>query len=315
MAGDNFLYLDLVIILNVCVNSFLLGLTSYIVRQRTTIYRMLAGGLLGASCLLFLYGSGEIPFLWGFRFILPMLMVWVVFRPRRLEQFLLLFFVFFLCTFVFGGVLFSLSVLLNQPQPFDRNMFFIASPQIVSFIIAGSGLFVVLRFGVYPLLLQRLNIHLPSTAVPLEFVFQGKKKSLQAFIDTGNMLAEPFSGLPVAVAKYSAVKDVLPRKISEVIGQSAEPDWEKIERMYLDLDCPEAFAWIPFQTLEGKGFMLAFKPEKVSIWKGSKKGSKQVMLNKKLFIGIKHESAEIPHEDFEILLPLEFWRLMEMQEC
>ena len=311
MAGDNLLYLDLVIILNVCINSFLLGLTSYIVRQKTTIYRMLAGGLLGASCLLFLYESGEMPFLWGFRLILPFLMIWVVFRPRRLEQFMLLFFVFFLCTFLLGGVMFSLSVLFNQPQQFDRGVYFIASPELVSFFIAGSGLFVLLRFAVYPLLLQRLNVHLPSTAVPMELVFQGKKKSIRAFMDTGNMLKEPFSGLPVAVAKYSAVKDILPREIAEIIKQSPEPDWKKIEHMYDELDCPEAFSWIPFQTIKGNGFMLAFKPEKVSIWKGSK----QVFFNRKLFIGIKQENAGIPEEDFEVLLPLELWRLMEMQEC
>lgn len=305
------MYLDLVILLNVCVNSFLLALTSNIVRQKTTIYRILAGGVLGALCLFILYWSGEIPFLWGFRIILPLLMIWVVFQPRCLEQFLLLFLVFFLSTFVLAGLLLSISILLEMPQFYLKKSYITASLDHFSFFIAGSGLYIVLRFVVNPLILQRLNFRLPSSTVPAEFVFQGKKKNLLAFFDTGNMLKEPFTGLPVAVATFATVKDILPEKICEMMCKSLELDWKNIEVMFNELDNPEAFALIPYHSLQGEGLMLAFKPEKVSIWNGSE----QVSFNKRLFIGIKQENAEATEEVFEVLLPLELWRLVETQGC
>ncbi len=310
-AGDHCMYLDLVIILNIIVNTFLLALTGFIARQRTTSLRVLSGGILGASCLLFLYEPGIVPFVSVFRFLLPFLMLWVAFRPRCWEHFLLLFFVFTLTTFLFGGIIISFSAVIAHSQQNIAESSLYAVPSVPFFIIAASGLYLFLRFLVYPLLSRRLRFRLPSSTLALELVFQGKKKTMHAYLDTGNMLKEPFTGMPVAVAAYSAVQDLLPRGVCELIRQSPGLDWMKMENVYKQLDQPEIFTWVPYHSIGGSGFLLAFKPEQVSVWNGTQ----WTAVSNTLLVAIKEKPGVVSGEDFEILLPLEIWLQVEAGEC
>jgi len=72
---------------------------------------------------------------------------------------------------------------------------------------------------------------------------------LDAIIDTGNLLSEPFSGLPVIVAEYDALLPVLPD------GFEQYPDGgEACSRLRV----------IPYSGVGGGGMMLAFRPERLT---------------------------------------------------
>lgn len=72
---------------------------------------------------------------------------------------------------------------------------------------------------------------------------------LDAIIDTGNLLSEPFSGLPVIVAEYDALLPVLPR------GFEQYPE---------GADAGSGLRVIPYSGVGGGGVMLAFRPERIT---------------------------------------------------
>jgi len=78
---------------------------------------------------------------------------------------------------------------------------------------------------------------------------EGRQICLEAIVDTGNLLSEPFSGLPVIVAEYEALLPVLPA------GFERYPD------------CAEAntgLRVVPYTGVGGEGVMLAFRPERIT---------------------------------------------------
>ncbi len=77
----------------------------------------------------------------------------------------------------------------------------------------------------------------------------GSSVNLDAIVDTGNLLSEPFSGLPVIVAEYDALLPVLP---------------EGFERYPESGDGCAGLRVIPYSGVGGGGMMLAFRPDKIT---------------------------------------------------
>ena len=79
--------------------------------------------------------------------------------------------------------------------------------------------------------------------------------TVDGIIDTGNLLCEPFSGLPVIIAELGAVRDILPRDTVRVIEQDL-----------VGIDTPLAgLRVIPYSNISGKGMLPAYKPEEITI--------------------------------------------------
>lgn len=76
--------------------------------------------------------------------------------------------------------------------------------------------------------------------------------SVEGLIDTGNMLTEPFSGMPVLVACRSTVAAVLPEGIEDAVENSAAAVGRRIRL-------------IPYHTASGSGLMVAYRPKRIDI--------------------------------------------------
>lgn len=82
----------------------------------------------------------------------------------------------------------------------------------------------------------------------------GSQVSLDAIVDTGNLLTEPFSGLPVIVAEREALQPVLPEGFDS-FDKSGEASAGQ---------SPPGFRVVPYSGVGGKGIMLAFRPQKIT---------------------------------------------------
>lgn len=88
----------------------------------------------------------------------------------------------------------------------------------------------------------------------LTFYEKNERLSVEGIIDTGNMLTEPFSGIPVIVADIGAVAAVLPEGIDKLIqGSDTTASTQHKVR------------FIPYHTASGSGVMLAYRPERIDI--------------------------------------------------
>jgi len=80
---------------------------------------------------------------------------------------------------------------------------------------------------------------------------RGEQVTLDAIIDTGNLLSEPFSGLPVIVAERDALLRVLPEGFDSFgsTGKEAAPSGIRV---------------IPYSGVGGGGMMTAFRPSRIT---------------------------------------------------
>ena len=112
----------------------------------------------------------------------------------------------------------------------------------------------------------------------------GKEKTLDAMVDTGNMLKEPITGTPVAVVERTSLYDLLPKEIlnntESILGGDSKNIPEDIKREYIP-----KLKIIPFASLgKQNGMLVGIKPEKIEII------NEQTEENKNAIIGIYNKS-------------------------
>ncbi len=298
------MYLDLILVLNFIVNYFLLWLTAFITGQKTVLTRLMAGSALGAAFLLFVLLPVWHPFYtWFGKMLLPLLMVLITFRPRFLGQGFLLLLTLYLCSCVLGGLVLVFSLWWECPPDFVRGIYCLPAPSLYYLLFfAGTLLFFVVR-SLKPFLMERFNISCLSTNMEIEICFCGKSKKLSAFLDTGNMLREPFSGLPVAIAAHTVAHGLLPPETGLMFRDEGGMDWQQLEEILAGNNNLPNFYLIPYRTLKGRGFLLGFKPENVRIWQSGR----NMDFSQELIIGIQPGQVHSAGE-YDVLLPLDIWR-------
>ncbi len=96
--------------------------------------------------------------------------------------------------------------------------------------------------------------------VRLKLVTQAGEVSLQALLDTGNQLREPISGAPVIIARE---EELLP-----LLEESRRAALLRSRHLPAELRLVElggGFRLLPYRTVDGEGFLLAFRPEAVYV--------------------------------------------------
>ena len=118
----------------------------------------------------------------------------------------------------------------------------------------------------------------------IKIKINGKEKTLDAMVDTGNMLKEPITGTPVAVVERTSLYDLLPKEIlnntESILGGDFKNIPEDIKREYIP-----KLKIIPFASLgKQNGMLVGIKPEKIEII------NEQTEENKNAIIGIYNKS-------------------------
>ncbi|MCQ2559801.1 MAG: sigma-E processing peptidase SpoIIGA [Clostridia bacterium] len=80
----------------------------------------------------------------------------------------------------------------------------------------------------------------------IRFSLNGREISLDAWLDSGNCLREPFSGFPVVIVEYQAVRDILPAALQSWLENSSKEELEPWTGLRL----------IPFRSLGQEGGVL-----------------------------------------------------------
>lgn len=82
----------------------------------------------------------------------------------------------------------------------------------------------------------------------IEIFFKEKSVEIQAMIDTGNMLKDPISGMPVIVVEKSKLEEIIPNGIIDnlntILGGGNEATLTEEEKEYMP-----KFRLIPFSSL------------------------------------------------------------------
>ncbi len=285
------MYLDLLFLLNLTINYFLLLFTAKLFRRLPGFWRLAAGAILGALAVLLLKLPHYPALTMTATLLLPITMVAAVFWPLRWLELFLLWGAFFLVSFMTGGAVFALAM-LKYPGDLVRP------PQ-------GIALLLGVCLGLY-LLLGLLRPYLEERRwqniwkAELLVTWQGREKKLSAYLDTGNRLREPLSQRPVIVTHFRSLEGMIPSSIFHHLSDPALEPWMALQDLE-DLSLARCFSLVPFSGVGARGGMLlGFKPDTVII----SRGNRQWQLGSHVILGLTGRGFG-PVAEYQALLPPE----------
>jgi stage II sporulation protein GA (sporulation sigma-E factor processing peptidase) len=252
---SNAIYVDLLVIINLYITFFLLKGTAVFLHRAVTNRRLLLGSLLGGlSSLIVILPAIPVPVNSLLRLASGFVIVLLAFGFKSRGEFLKTSLIFVIINVVFAG--------------FTLMLWFFAAPLgmqwtggIVYFDISFAMLIftTAAAYGVIRLLRYILDVkHAADREYTVTITMSGDSVTLAAIADSGNMLTDYFTGLPVIVVSGSAglnTSGLLPRLL-------------------------------PYNTIDSAGLISVYKAEKIII-KTAERPDKPV----KALIGISDKNA------------------------
>lgn len=274
-------YLDIIWLLNVLVDSLLLWMTAIFLKRHVKVWRLLLGGIAGSIVILLsvtpLAGFSAHPIT---KFCLSVFMIMIAFGYKRFKSFISSLLTFYFATFLMGGTLIGVHYFLSFDMD-PETAFFLES--IKGFGDPISWLFVIFAFPVAWFFSRKRVADMTASSVEysvladVSIYLNGLHFQLKGLIDSGNQLYDPISKSPVMIISIHTLKDVLPE---EIVHLSCETDHSLETVSDLPDQWRERMRIVPAKTLGTNHQLLcAFKPESVKIKiKDREKNAKKALI-------------------------------------
>jgi len=255
-------YVDVLVLVNLTMNCVLLWAAGRLAAAAIRPLRLVLGALLGAAYSLLPLLTGN-PLLAGLtaKLLASCLMILVAFGFAPWRAFLRALGCFYLAAFAAGGAVLAAGYLGGGPWATWQ-------PSALA-LAAGAAVALVGARAVRDL--ARRHAFLGAFVVPVEVSCGGEVVRLRALLDTGNRLLDPFSGRPVLIAEYDALRRLVPPGVRPLFecaggaggvaagvaaGEEGVETWVRLRA-------------IPYQTVGlERGVLFGFRPDAVVILEG-----------------------------------------------
>ena len=253
-------YVDIILIENLIMNYAILYTTFFIKKIKVSKIRILISAIIGAIYTIIIL----VPKIGKFnniisKILLSCAMIRVIHKERRLKKFIELLLMFYLTSFTIGGFAFAISFLKHGQIYNYNNSLIIKFPVVSSIVALFIGIFLIKNvFKNIKNLIKKDDIF-----YQLEIYIEKKKSSINAILDTGNMLKDPITKTPVIIVNKNSIKNILPQEllynIETILGGDClgKLNNEKIAKR---------ITIIPYTSLGNEnGMILGVKPDKIKI--------------------------------------------------
>ncbi len=266
------IYLDVVLLENLCMNYIILFATGYILKIKLKQLRIIISSLLGGIYAVVFYLE-ILPIYSNFimKILLSVGMVYIAFSAKKVKQLLKQLVLFYLTSFVFGGCAFFLLYFVKPQNILIQNGVYIGTYPLKIALLGGIVGFIItyIAFQIVKTKLKKKDM-IHNITVKIE----GKILNLKAMLDTGNLLKEPITGMPVVVVEKEQLYSIIPINlldhIEELIGGENVNLIDQVEKGYLT-----KFRVIPFSSIgKQNGLMLGLKADEIIIEKEEEKYSR-----------------------------------------
>ena len=286
-------YADVLFLVNFMVNFLVLYLTGKIAHLKRHGKMLVLGACAGALyAVLMFFPRLSFGYSAAAKVLFSLFVVALTFQIRGVRLFLKTVGAFYLVTFALGGSVMALFYFTDVGARLGavvKNGIFYVNLPLPTLLLAVGISYLLLCVGLRILQnrLTRDNLYRK-----VAITWNGKEVWLDALLDTGNALCEPFSGAPVIIAEYAHLLPILPQELQNM-GEDSTLPLENVDAPY-----KSRLRMIPFSSL-GKehGMLLGFRPD-----------SAKLLVNEKLFdagdviVGI-YTKKLAPDRSYAALLP------------
>lgn len=257
------IYVDIVLAENVIMNCIILIATAVILKIKIKYIRIVFASILGAIYSVVAYiGILKLYSSLILKVVLSILIVYIAFNPQRLKKLWKDLIIFYLTSFVFGGVAFALIYVIKPQDILMKNGLFLGTYPLKTILLGAMISFLVLLVAFK---MVKGKFSKKDMFCDVEIHINNNWIKTRAMIDTGNCLKEPITNVPVIVIEHNLLYDCLPKEIlnnlEKIIGGDFEGIPQEIKERYIS-----RLKLIPYSSLgKQNGLLLGIKPETVKI--------------------------------------------------
>ena len=257
-------YLDVILIENLCMNYIILFATSYILKNKVNHIRLIISSLLGGIYAIVAYMQIlEIYSNIVMKIFLSIIMVYIAYNSKNIKILIKQIVIFYLTSFVFGGCAFALLYFIKPQEILMRNGMYIGTYPLK---IAALGAIVGFIITTIAFKLVKSKISKKDMFCKMKIYFNEKSINTVAMIDTGNMLKDPITRMPVIVVQKDILYNVIPYTILDNLDKIIGGDVSKELYETNNLEYISKFRVIPFSSIgKQNGMLLGLKADKVQV--------------------------------------------------
>ncbi|MBQ8297010.1 MAG: sigma-E processing peptidase SpoIIGA [Ruminococcus sp.] len=241
------IYIDVLIVLNIYVNFFLIRTSSKITHTPVKFSRCIIASSYGSIYSLLIlvpYMNSLVNF--AVKLAAAVTIVMIAFGIRSAARLAINSIVFLAVNFVFAGVIYAVYVWLKPDFMHFNNSYFYIDFSLVILVCTTALLYVAVCIFRY------FFDRIPENSGCYKVIIRYKDKiiSLSGLADTGNSLVDFFSGKPVIICGKDRISDVIDCR-------AYDSENSRI---------PKGFRLIPCSTVSDSGVIPVFKPDEVIIF-------------------------------------------------
>ena len=276
------IYIDIIIVENLIMNYIILYATGLISKSKKSYLRMFLASLIGA-----IYATLEYVLKVNIysniilKTILSIIIVYVAFYPQNAKKMCKQIVLFYVTTFTFGGIATYLIYVLKPQNIIIKNGMYVGT-YVLKVIFIGAIVGTIILAIAFKMAKNKLTQK--DMICKVKIKLNGKEETVEAMVDTGNMLKEPITGTPVVVVERTSLYELLPKEILNNSESILGGDFEKIPEEIKNEYVPK-LKLIPFASLgKQNGMLVGIKPEKIEVI------NEQTEEEKNAIIGIYNKS-------------------------
>lgn len=269
-------YVDIVLLENICMNYIILFGTAYIIKIKIKHIRIILASLLGAIYAVLSY-TEIVPIYTSLpiKIVLSICMVYIAFTPKKIKGLIKELVVFYLVSFALGGCAFALLYIVRPQDIFIHNGVYIGTYPLKIALLGGIVGFII-TYIAFKIVKSRVS----KNEIIYKAIINIEEKNIEinVLLDTGNMLKDAISGDAVIVIERNKLKKIVPEEILDNVDKILGGDLESIE----DLEYRKKLRFIPFTSVgKQNGMLLGIKANTVKIVTDVEE-----IINKRVIVGI-----------------------------
>ena len=277
------IYIDVVFLENLVMNSIILIASGIILKKKLKWIRILLASSLGAIYTIIGYISVlQIYSNLVLKVILSILIIYIAFNPQTVKQLWKDVLIFYLTSFVFGGVAFALIYVVKPQDILMKNGLFLGTYPLKTVLLAAIVAFIII---IAAFAIVKTKFSKKDMFCDVEVELNNKKIKTRAMIDTGNLLKEPITNTPVIVLEHTLLYECVPKEILDnlesILGGELVKIPEEVRNEYIS-----KLKLIPFASLgKQNGMLVGIKADSLKIIQDD-----QEKENKNVIVGIYNKS-------------------------
>lgn len=270
------------------MNYIILLATGVISKIKNNPARLLISSIIGSAYAVISYiciVENSISLL--LKILLSVSMVYISFVPSNFKLLLKNLLIFYLTSFTFGGVAFFLLYFVKPQDILIRNGILIGTYPLKIALLGGIVGFIVITIAFKCI---KTKLSKKDMLCNITLKLDSKSISTMAFVDTGNLLKDPITGMPVVIVEKDKLLSLVPEEIINSVLEGNLKDEEYMAK----------FRLIPFKSLgRENGMLLGIKIDNLQI-----QNNEEIINVENVIVGI-YEKKLTQNNKYSALIGLE----------